>query len=812
LASRGDTSITYNILGKETGLASSLKSAADGMDKTAKSADNVKSAFGKFAQGLIAGEVVSKVKDFFTSSISAGSDLSETLSKTRAVFGPAADDMIAFGKSAADALGQTQTQALDAADNLGNLFKNLGITTDKSAEMSKQLVITASDLASFFNADPSEMLEAVSSALAGEYDPLQRYGMAISAASVEQEALASGLARTKAEITPAIQAQATYALILKNTGAAQGDFARTSSGLANQQRILTANWENMKASLGQQLLPVVNEGVGLMNKFLGVVEKLPPGVTNTALGIGAAAVGISAVGLAFGKVKSGLEEFGISLDRTSFKMKDAEGSSTRLGTAVGFLGRAAAAGTVALAIGSGIDQLARSSDNAAASVNATTASLLDLAGGKGLASLDATFKSLSSYGEDDVGGFTDALKRLADPGINTRLNDLGQTLTFGAVKSGLDPLRDQFHNIGTALAEMVAAGRQADAAAIFASLSKQAKDAGLSVDDLNKVMPEYQDALTGVANQQRVATSAGKSMTDGQGELARAAAATAGKMKELDSALNDVKSQFLDGREATARYQEAIDKAQGAVKETSKTLIKNGEALDVHTEKGRTNQRALDDLARSALELVQAGIKEGASEESLQRQLGNTRDQLIKTATNFGMTKGAAQQYADRILAIPMAKATQISAPGANTARGQVDDLRWSVNDLHNKTIYINVVGTQSGMAGAARVAGQYAAGGLLPGTAPSRADNLLVSARSGEYVVNADSTSKYLPLLEAINKGTTSTMPRVTSSAASSSAGGAMVVHNHYWTVSGAIGNEDFLSRTVADAFQRTTGRGYGS
>jgi hypothetical protein len=38
-----------------------------------------------------------------------------------------------------------------------------------------------------------------------------------------------------------------------------GDFARTSAGLANQQRILRANWMNLSATVGQALLPVVTQ-------------------------------------------------------------------------------------------------------------------------------------------------------------------------------------------------------------------------------------------------------------------------------------------------------------------------------------------------------------------------------------------------------------------------------------------------------------------------------------------------------------------------------------------------------------------------
>lgn len=48
---------------------------------------------------------------------------------------------------------------------------------------------------------------------------------------------------------------------------------------------------------------------------------------------------------------------------------------------------------------------------------------------------------------------------------------------------------------------------------------------------------------------------------------------------------------------------------------------------------------------------------------------------------------------------------------------------------------------------------GGYAAGGQLPGSASNR-DNMVVRAASGEYIVNARSTARFLPLLEAINEG----------------------------------------------------------
>ena len=60
-------------------------------------------------------------------------------------------------------------------------------------------------------------------------------------------------------------AGAAQAAIFDQTSAAQGDFARTSGGLANQQRILAAQVENLKARLGQALLPVVQRLVTFIN-------------------------------------------------------------------------------------------------------------------------------------------------------------------------------------------------------------------------------------------------------------------------------------------------------------------------------------------------------------------------------------------------------------------------------------------------------------------------------------------------------------------------------------------------------------------
>src|SRR5690606_12439113 len=67
-------------------------------------------------------------------------------------------------------------------------------------------------------------------------------------------------------LTPQQKVLAAHAAILEQSAVAQGDFSRTSDQLANQQRILNAEWENFSAELGEVLLPTLSSAVTKMTE------------------------------------------------------------------------------------------------------------------------------------------------------------------------------------------------------------------------------------------------------------------------------------------------------------------------------------------------------------------------------------------------------------------------------------------------------------------------------------------------------------------------------------------------------------------
>jgi len=114
------------------------------------------------------------------------------------------------------------------------------------------------------NLEVSEAAGLFQSGLAGETEPLRRFGIDLSAASVQAFAYKNGIAEAGEELTEQEKVQARYASLMEQTSKTQGDFANTSDSLANRQRVLNARWDDARAKLGRGLLPVVEDLVGVI--------------------------------------------------------------------------------------------------------------------------------------------------------------------------------------------------------------------------------------------------------------------------------------------------------------------------------------------------------------------------------------------------------------------------------------------------------------------------------------------------------------------------------------------------------------------
>lgn len=204
--------------------------------------------------------------------VNAAVDLGEETSKSGVIFGAAAGDVARFAQSAS-AIGISRVAALQATGTFGNLFTAIGLTSDQSAAYATTLTSLSADLASFNNTTVEDAITAIGAALRGEAEPIRRYGVLLDDATLRQVALEKGLTDTTSKaLTPAIKAQAAYAAILRQTTTAQGDFARTSGGIANLGRIIQAQSANLMGSVGSSFVPVFQAAYAAVSQVFTALE------------------------------------------------------------------------------------------------------------------------------------------------------------------------------------------------------------------------------------------------------------------------------------------------------------------------------------------------------------------------------------------------------------------------------------------------------------------------------------------------------------------------------------------------------------
>lgn len=215
----------------------------------------------------------------FTSVISpaikAASDFQEATSKVNVVFGRASKSVKDFADGAARNLGQSKQAVLDAAGVFGTFGKAAGLAGEDLSTFTTDFVTLSTDLASFNNTSPEEAVLAIGAALRGESEPLRRYGVLLNDAVLKQEAMTLGIYDGKGALTAQQKVLAAQAAIYKQTNDAQGDFMRTSDGLANSQRTLKAIIDDVKVSIGQAFLKQAETATKNMVFLADALNKIP---------------------------------------------------------------------------------------------------------------------------------------------------------------------------------------------------------------------------------------------------------------------------------------------------------------------------------------------------------------------------------------------------------------------------------------------------------------------------------------------------------------------------------------------------------
>ena len=216
-------------------------------------------------------------------SVKAFSDLQETLNKVDVSFGSQSASIKAWAQDSIKSMGLARQSALDATALFGDMGTGMGQTQAEAAKMSMGLTQLGADMASFKNVSFERAQTALAGIYTGETEALKGLGIVMTQTNLEEFARSKGINKSMQEMTQAELVQLRYAYVMDKTKNAQGDFARTSDGLANKTRMSSERMKELSAQIGEKLAPFMNKLLETGNKVLDFFNKLTDGQKNAIL-------------------------------------------------------------------------------------------------------------------------------------------------------------------------------------------------------------------------------------------------------------------------------------------------------------------------------------------------------------------------------------------------------------------------------------------------------------------------------------------------------------------------------------------------
>lgn len=459
-------------------------------------------------------------------------------------------------------------------------------------------------------------------------------------------------------------------------------------------------------SFGDVFLPAVAEAADGVAGFANWVSDLPGPVKELGLNLGGLA---GAAGLAGGGFLLLAPKVFEVID--GFKTLKAEHPQVAGGLVD--IGKAAAVASVAI---TGIQLVSKlfgkDAKDVAASSDELTASIVKLSDSTNVSTKETILdpklwdgantvwaKMFGSEGISDIKGWGDALASANKAGFDL-INWLDFTNT-----GQLSVVQEQIKQTDVSLSQLASGGGLENAQMGFRAIAEEGVSAGVSMEDTFSKFPEYRDYLISLASAAGMSTDnqtllkiatgevtpemlAASGATDEQiaklNELGIEAESTGDKISQLAEEIRGFGSATLSEREAQRAFQESLDTATEA-------LEKNGKTLDITSQKGRDNQDALDGIAQAGNEAAASMAENGASAEQLRSSLQTSREELVRTARSFGMTKSEAEAYADQVLMTPEEVRTRVKALGIDSALDGITSVQEALDKVKDKTVWVKV-------------------------------------------------------------------------------------------------------------------------
>lgn len=255
----------------------------------------------------------------FGKAIQASMDSIETTNLFNVAMGDMAEQSYETIKQMSELTGLDDSKLMSAVGTFNLLARSMGFSSEQAAILSENTTKLALDLASLTNVPFEQALADLRSGLIGQTETVYKYGIDLTEATLQQEAMRLGIEDSVRTMTQGEKMALRYSAMIRQSGLAHGDFARTINEPANQLRLLKENFYSLARAIGNVFLPVLEV---ILPVIRAVVMALTELINAFATFLGFEPAKVESIENGFGGVSDSVEDTTDNVEKLKKAAKD----------------------------------------------------------------------------------------------------------------------------------------------------------------------------------------------------------------------------------------------------------------------------------------------------------------------------------------------------------------------------------------------------------------------------------------------------------------------------------------------------------
>ena len=215
-------------------------------------------------------ELASALRDFGEAAIESGTQFQSAYLRINDTFGEASESIYAYAQASTELLGMSETAFMQSASAISTFAKSYIKDTDKLADVTMGMTTAIADLSAQTGFSIDETMTKVLSGLRGNTEAIEELGINVKVADMQTWLDSQGIKANFEELNSEMQNlyRTWYMLEKVASNGAMGYSAKMMGTYAGQVRVLKANFDELKTSIGTNFMQALTPVLQVINALL----------------------------------------------------------------------------------------------------------------------------------------------------------------------------------------------------------------------------------------------------------------------------------------------------------------------------------------------------------------------------------------------------------------------------------------------------------------------------------------------------------------------------------------------------------------